>query len=161
VRLLPADGSVRRKEQLSSACEVGCFRAHRSLVMTISPSDLSPAEVLTAVNHAWSSGRLEDLECLLHPRSVIVGPDLTRLADGRGACVASYRDFLAAVTIHKFEVRDVQTEEYEGTAVVSYGYQISYDSGGEQHDDDGRELLVLVSTEHGWQVVWRQVVVAL
>jgi hypothetical protein len=128
--------------------------------MTMNPSKLSPAEVLTALNAAWVAGRLADLERLLHPRSVIVGSDLTRLAEGRAACVASYRDFLAAVTVHAFEERDIRAEEYDGTAVVSYSYRINYESGGEQYVDDGREVLVLVRAEYGWQAVWRQVLVA-
>jgi hypothetical protein len=122
----------------------------------MNPPDRSPAELLRALNDAWAAGRLLDLEPLLHPRSVIVGPDLTRLSDGRDACIASYRDFLAAATVRAFEERDVRAEEYNGAAILSYTYRIVYESDGEQHDDEGREVLVLVRGETGWQVAWRQ-----
>jgi uncharacterized protein DUF4440 len=128
--------------------------------MSMTPSLASPAEVLTALNEAWVSGRLEELEHLLHPRSVFVGPDLTRLAEGRAACVASYRDFLAAATVHEFEERDARVDEYDSTAVVSYRYRISYESGDNQRDEEGREALVLAKAEHGWQIAWRQVLVS-
>jgi hypothetical protein len=79
--------------------------------MTMNLPHTSPAGVLAALNRAWVTGRLEDLGLLLHPRSVIVGHDLVRLAEGRDACVASYRDFLATVTVHTFAERDVRVQE--------------------------------------------------
>jgi hypothetical protein len=126
----------------------------------MNPARGSPAESLIALNVAWAAGRLDDVERLLHPRAVIVGADLSRLAEGREACVASYRNFLAAVTVVAFAEHDIRAEEYDGTAVVSYSYRIKYESGGEQYDDDGREVLVLVRAEHSWQVAWRQILTA-
>jgi hypothetical protein len=126
----------------------------------LKPSSSSPAEVVTAINRAWVSGRLGDLEPLLHPRAIIVGADLSRLAEGRDACIASYRDFLSAATVHEFQERDVRVEEYEGAAVVSYGYRIRYESGGERHQEEGREVLLLVRSVDGWQGAWRQVLPA-
>jgi uncharacterized protein DUF4440 len=122
--------------------------------------DRSPVELLTALNDAWAAGRLQDLEPLLHPRSVIVGPDLTRLSDGRDACIDSYREFLASSTVHAFEERDVKVEEYDGAAILSYTYRIAYELDGERYDDEGSEVLVLVRADRRWQIAWRQVLAA-
>ena len=115
---------------------------------------LAPAEILCAINRSWVTGRLEDLEPLLHPRAVIVGADLTPLAEGRDACVGSYRDFLDAATVRSFQEHDVRVERYGDTSIVSYR---DYDIEGRRHEQEGREVLVLVASEQGWQAVWRQV----
>jgi ketosteroid isomerase-like protein len=118
---------------------------------------LAPAEALRAINRSWVIGRLEDLERLLHPRAVIVGADLTPLAEGREACLGSYRDFLDAATVRSFEEHDVRVEQYGDTSIVSYCYHIDYDIVGRRHEQKGREVLVLVASDQGWQAVWRQV----
>lgn len=124
------------------------------------PSASAPIDALRAINRSWSAGRLEDLERLLHPRCAIVGADLTRFAVGRDACVRSYRDFLDAATVHSFNEHDVRVEQYDSTSIASYRYQIDYELAGQRHQEDGREVVVFIANEQGWQAVWRQILPA-
>jgi hypothetical protein len=125
-----------------------------------SRDDARPAEVLVAVNRAWCESRFEDLDALLHPRAVIAGFDLARYAEGRDSCLASYRDFVESAIIHAFDVHNVRVEEHDRTAIVTYAYRIRYEMDGQLHSEEGRELLVLVAGEEGWQVAWRQLLPA-
>jgi peptidase E len=115
----------------------------------------SPGAVVTAINEAWTTGRTGDLATLLHDDMAIVGPDLQRLAVGREACIRSYEEFAARATIVDFAETDRDEHLVGDTAVVSYGYVLVYDQGGEQCADTGRDVFVLGRTPAGWQAIWR------
>ena len=116
----------------------------------------SPLELVRAINAAWSEGRAADaLPGLFADDAVIVGPDHRRLAEGREACVASYVAFADETDLIEFDEFDHRVDSFGAAAVVDYAYRAVYRREGQELTDFGRDLIVAVETDSGWQVAWR------
>jgi hypothetical protein len=116
----------------------------------------TPLELVQAINEAWVEGRAADaLPELLTEDAVIVGPDLSRLAEGRDACVASYVGFADETEVIDFQEFDHRVDASGPAAVVDYAYRAVYRRDGEELTDYGRDVIVAVETESGWQAAWR------
>jgi len=116
----------------------------------------SPEELVRAINEAWIEGRAaKALPELFLPDAVIVGPDMTRLAEGRAACVKSYVEFAAGLDMVDFEEFDHRVDSFGPAAVVDYAYRARYRRDGEELTDFGRDVVMAVATEAGWRVAWR------
>ena len=116
----------------------------------------SPLELVGAINAAWTEGRAaEALPALFADDAVIVGPDLSRRAEGREACVATYVAFADETDLIEFGEFDYRVDSFGPAAVVDYAYRAVYRREGEQLTDFGRDLIVAVETDSGWQVAWR------
>jgi hypothetical protein len=116
----------------------------------------SPLELVRAINAAWVEGRAaEALPQLFGEEAVIVGPDLSRLAEGRDACVESYVQFAGEIDLTEFEEFDHRLDDFGAAAVIDYGYRAVYLREGEELTDYGRDVIVAVRSEDGWQATWR------
>ena len=115
-----------------------------------------PLELVQAINEAWREGRAaEALPELFAEEAVIVGPDLSRLAEGRTACVETYVKFAGDVDLVEFDEFDHRVDAFGPTAVVDYAYRAVYRRDGEELTDFGRDVILAVETEHGWRAAWR------
>jgi uncharacterized protein (TIGR02246 family) len=122
-------------------------------------ADDGPWEVVQRINRAWRNGDMDGLGELFHADSVFVHPDFAGRTEGREACVETYREFAANATIRRLEEIDPQVDVVGDTAVVTYGFRIHYEMGGEMQADSGRDVFVLTRTTGGrWQAVWRTLV---
>jgi hypothetical protein len=116
----------------------------------------SPLELVNAINEAWTEGRAAAaLPDMFTEGAVIVGPDLSRLAEGRDACVASYVQFAAQIELLEFAEFDHRVDSFGGVAVVDYAYRAVYERHGAELTDYGRDVILAVETDSGWQVAWR------
>lgn len=116
----------------------------------------SPQELVRAINEAWVEGlAAKALPDLFLRDAVIVGPDMTRLAEGRAACVESYVQFAAGIDVIEFEEFDHRVDEFGPAALVDYAYRAVYRRDGEELTDFGRDVIMAVATEAGWRVAWR------
>jgi hypothetical protein len=116
----------------------------------------SPLELVEAINTAWTKGRAaQDLPDLFTEEAVIVGPDLSRLAEGRDTCVESYVQFAAEIALHEFAEFDHRVDSFGAAAVVDYAYRAVYKRDGEELTDFGRDVILAVETDSGWQAAWR------
>jgi hypothetical protein len=116
----------------------------------------SPLELVEAINQAWTEGRAaEALRGMFTEEAVIVGPDLTRLAEGRDACVERYVRFAAEIALHEFAEFDHRVDTFGAAAVVDYAYRAVYEREGEELTDFGRDVIMAVDTGSGWQAAWR------
>ena len=116
----------------------------------------SPLELVSAINEAWLEGRAaKALPELFTAEAVIVGPDLSRLAVGRDACVESYVQFARDTEIVEFDSFDYRVDSFGPAAVVDYAYKAVYRRDGEELTDYGRDVVMAVETESGWRVAWR------
>ena len=116
----------------------------------------SPLELVNAINEAWTEGRAAAaLPGMFTEAAVIVGPDLSRLAEGHDACVESYVQFAAQIELLEFAEFDHRVDSFGGAAVVDYAYRAVYERDGEELTDYGRDVILAVDTESGWQVAWR------
>jgi hypothetical protein len=113
-------------------------------------------ELVRAINAAWIEGRAaDDLPDLFTEDAAIVGPDLSRLADGRDACVQSYILFAKATALKEFEAFDHRVDTFGPAAVVDYAYRAVYERDGEEVTDYGRDVILAVRTDDGWRAAWR------
>ena len=119
-----------------------------------------PWEIVQRINRAWRAGGADALGELFHEQAVIVQPISGERTEGRQACVESYLEFTAQATVHRFDEHDPQVDVAGDSAVVTYGFQISYGIGGQTFSDRGRDVLVLVrgGAAEAWQVIWRTLV---
>jgi hypothetical protein len=116
----------------------------------------SPLELVRAINEAWVKGRAaEALPELFIEEAVIVGPDLSRLAGGREACVESYVRFAEATELREFDEFDHRVDAFGPAAVVDYAYRAVHERDGEVLTDYGRDVILAVETDSGWRAAWR------
>ena len=118
----------------------------------------SPWDTIEALNHAWRTGRADEIDDLFHPDAVILHPDLEGRTEGRDACVQTYIDFALQATVSRLEVFEPQVDVFADTAVVSYGFEIDYEMHGNATQNSGTELTVLMQHEGRWQLAWRTLV---
>lgn len=118
-----------------------------------------PWETVQQINQAWQAGDADAIGRLFHEDAVIVHPGFDGRSEGRDACVRSYQEFADEVAVYELEAFDAQTDIVGDTAVVTYGFEISYEVDGEVWDDAGRDLFVLTREPGGsWRAIWRTLV---
>jgi ketosteroid isomerase-like protein len=113
------------------------------------------AAAADAFSAAWRSGRLEALEGLVDPEVVFVQPGGSSRIEGRAACIDSFRGFLAAATIERYQEGDRQIDVNGNTAVVTYRWTMAWRRAGQDHRESGRDLLVLGRRDGRWRITWR------
>ena len=106
-----------------------------------------------ALNRAWTEGRVEELRDYFHKDMVAVTPTERERLVGRDECLASWRGFVASVTIESWNDHEPQVQVYGATAVVTYYYELRCRTGGEVLHLAGRDMMVLVREAARWWVV--------
>ncbi len=126
--------------------------------MNMTPGFADPLQqeawaTIRALNDAWTKGDPDDLAHYFHERMVAITPTDRERRVGRAACVAGWKGFAEAATIHRWVERDPQIELYGDTAVVTYYFDMSFDMAGRRIDLGGRDMFVLVRENGRWWAV--------
>lgn len=123
-------------------------------------AELSEAvrETIAALTRAWLEGRFDELAGYFHPEVVVVAPGGAGRAEGREACVASYREFMTIAVVHEFVPEPPQVDAWESAAVALCPFTIAYEMGGAEYREKGTDLLVLTNEAGAWQVRWRTMI---
>lgn len=116
-------------------------------------------ETLEQMNDAWVKGYPEQLSSFFHEDITMVHPDFIHRSEGRDACIASYVDFCTQAKINDFKLGEISIDVLGHTAVAMYSYEITYEMGGEQFTDSGRDLFVFIRENDRWQAVWRTMII--
>jgi hypothetical protein len=117
-----------------------------------------PWAVVQRLNAAWRLRELDALPALFHERAVIVDAGHQRLATGRAACVESYRTFVMSATVEAYQEGPPTVDRFEGSAVVTYPFEIRYSTDGQTYTEAGTDCLLLEWSTAGWVIVWRQLI---
>ncbi|NIP60046.1 MAG: SgcJ/EcaC family oxidoreductase [Gemmatimonadetes bacterium] len=112
-------------------------------------------ERVREANRAWTEGRPKEVAALFHRDAVMAGPDGRELVRGREAIVESFVDYCRRATTRAFQELDHEIRIFGDTAVLTYGFAVTYELEDQVHDERGREVLVFARGEEGWAVVWR------
>lgn len=107
-----------------------------------------------SMDGCWLEGRFDDLHNFLADDVVFVAPGGSPRIEGLAQAIESYRQFVSEAQIKHFETRHHFVTERGDTAVIEYAWQMSWTSG-EEHNESGREVLVLAHRNQNWRVVWR------
>lgn len=109
-----------------------------------------------ALNDAWTKGDPDDLAGYFHEDMIAITPTERGRLDGGAACLAGWKGFSSAVRILGWQEIDPVIRVYGDAAVVAYGYELTYDSGGEAAVLGGRDMMFLVKEDGRWWVVGDQ-----
>ena len=115
-------------------------------------------ETLDAINAAWREGRLDELDDLLRPDVIYVAPGFSARLEGRDACIASYRDFLAAAEVHDYAADPPTVELFGNTAIATYRFEIDYSVAGQRSRESGHDLFVFTRDDGRWRAAWRTLI---
>jgi uncharacterized protein (TIGR02246 family) len=103
---------------------------------------------------AWQASDSEALRGILHPDCVFVPPGGATRAQGRDACIATYRDFFARAEIVSYKEEPV-IDVFERVAIATVGWEMTWRMGGRDESATGRDVLVLETDGTRWQILWR------
>jgi hypothetical protein len=105
-----------------------------------------------SINQAWLTGNAGQVVRYPDDGMIIPGPGPQVIAEGREACVRSYRDFSDRATICAFAEHAPVMKVFGTTAVASYRYTIRYETEGILHEDTGQDLFVFRYQGHQWLI---------
>lgn len=109
--------------------------------------------VLRAINDAWTQGNPDALAEYFHPDMVAVTPTDRHRLNGRKACIAAWKSFARATTIHHWREIDPVIHIHGDAAVVAYDFDIAFDMAGKSHRLTGRDLYFFVQEKGRWWAV--------
>ncbi len=113
-------------------------------------------QTIQAMNRSWTVKRdIDELINYFHKDMVaITATDRERL-EGRDACIAGWKAFVEATKIHYWEESDPKVQLYGNGkfAVVTYYFDMSFDTHGQTIKMGGRDMFVLVEEDGKWLVV--------
>jgi len=106
-----------------------------------------------AMNDAWTQGNPDDLVNFFHPHMVaITATDRLRRL-GQAECVAGWKGFAQAATIHHWTETEPLIQVYGESAVVSYYFDMAFTMGGQRIEMGGRDLFFFVREQGRWWAV--------
>lgn len=115
----------------------------------------SALETMSRVNQLWLSGQVDALSPMVHPDVTMVFPNFAGRVQGRAEFLSGFREFCSTASIEQFREFDQQCHTAEGTAVVTFRYEMVYARAGERYQASGRDLWVFANVEGKWIAVWR------
>lgn len=120
---------------------------------TMSDDELGVWRTIQALNHAWTSGRVDELEAYFHEDMVAVTPTERERLEGREACIAAWRRFVETATIRRWRELEPKVRLFGDAAIVSYYYELECDLHGQRTTLAGRDLFFMVKEEGRWLAV--------
>ena len=107
------------------------------------------------LDRCWMEGRFDDLDAFLAKDVVFVAPGGTPRSEGLAQAIESYRQFTSHAQVNRFKTSDHAVTLRGDTAVVEYQWEMTWIAAGEEHNETGREVLVLSRRDGNWRAVWR------
>ncbi len=123
-------------------------------------NDAEFVSFIKSLDQCWVQGRLRDLTAYLADDVVFVAPGGKLRREGIDYAIESYRRFTSEARIDQFETQDYFVTRRGDAAVVEYTWQMVWFAGGADHQETGRDILVLARRNENWRVVWRTQVAA-
>ncbi len=115
---------------------------------------------VTALNDCWQRGNVDGLADYYHPDVVLLPPDLGTPIRGRESVVASYRDFMDAAQLDRFQ--DIHLDIFSfpvgdgGSHVAHLTFEVDYTLDGDRYVEKGLEVYVIQDDGTRLQIIWRQ-----
>jgi ketosteroid isomerase-like protein len=118
-------------------------------------TDAEFVSFVKALDQCWVQGRLQDLTSYLADDVVFVAPGGKFRREGIAYAIESYRRFTEQARIDRFETWDYFVAHRGDAAIVDYVWDMAWAAGGAEHQETGRDILVLAHRNENWRVVWR------
>jgi ketosteroid isomerase-like protein len=111
--------------------------------------------VIKLLSLAWREKQFDRLESLFAETVVFQDLEGHRLAEGKRACIDSYRDFMGIAKVLAYDETELDLLPFAGFVMASYGWRIDYEMNGANFHDEGRDWLALQKQNGAWRINWR------
>jgi hypothetical protein len=118
-------------------------------------NDAEFVSFVESLDQCWMQGRLQDLDSFLAEDVVFVAPGGKHRVEGLAQVIDGYRQFTSSAQVSRFQTSDYCVTQRGGTAVVEYTWEMTWVAAQVEHNETGREVLVLSRRDDNWRVVWR------
>jgi ketosteroid isomerase-like protein len=113
---------------------------------------MTPEQLITDMNQAWSDGRLDDLDTYYHPDALLLPPDAGEPIQGRAGIVSTYRDFAAMTQLHSFTPQACDCYTIGDNTAIHMRFEVDYSMEDSRYLESGLEVYLLNDTP---QIIWR------
>jgi ketosteroid isomerase-like protein len=114
--------------------------------------------LIKSLSAAWRENQFDRLDPLFDDKVVFQDSEGHRLAEGKAACIQSYRDFIAIAKVLSYEEESPDMVWVAGVTIANYRWRIDYEMNGTNFHDEGRDWLALEKQGGTWRVTWRLMV---
>lgn len=124
--------------------------------MDFTPQESEVWNTVQALNKVWTvDGDTSKLVNYFHETMVAITPVSNERVYGRDACIAGWKSFTDAATIHYWKELEPLVQIYQegNCAVVTYYYDMSVDMGGMTMQLKGRDMMTFIKEEGKWWLV--------
>jgi hypothetical protein len=111
--------------------------------------------VIKSLSLAWRERQFDILDPLFAETAVFQDLEGQRLAEGKRACIQSYRDFMGIAKVLNYDEEEPDLLPFAGFVMANYGWRIDYEMNGAKFHDEGRDWLALEKQDGAWRVNWR------
>ncbi len=108
---------------------------------------------LRALNDAWTKGNPDDLAGYFHPQMIAITTTDRHRRAGATECIAGWKAFAEAATIHHWREIDPVIHVYGDSAVVAYDFDMAFDMNGRTIQMGGRDMFFFVKEGGRWWAV--------
>lgn len=116
-------------------------------------------QFLTDLHARWPTASEAELAAFYHPEVVLLPPDMGRPICGRGAVVASYREFVDAAELLSFDITELLVFPFSSDASTTHmahlQFRIEYLLDAERYVERGLEVYALLEQAGQLQIIWR------
>ena len=124
---------------------------------TVQDTEAEVRGVLARIAAAWKQKQFDGLDECFDEGAVIVGPNHAVFASGRTACAESYREFATNASVLSYSESDHVLRLWEGTAIYSFSWRMTYERDTGPKAEFGTDLLVLGLSQRTWRVLYRYI----
>ncbi len=110
-------------------------------------------ETLQSLNECWTKGDGANLKNFFHEDMVAITPMDHYRREGKEQCIAGWVGFAESAKILSWKENDPQIQLFNDTAIVTYYYDMSYETDGQTVDTGGRDMFVFVKENDKWMAV--------
>lgn len=111
---------------------------------------------IQALNRLWTiENRADDLAQYFHKNMVAISATDRLRLEGREACVAAWKNFTQSAKIYSWKEFDPRIELFGNNtfAIVTYYFDLSFETGGQIVKMGGRDMFALVNEDGKWWAV--------
>ena len=120
----------------------------------MTPAELEVWQTVEALNRAWTTGRVEELERYFHEEVVAITPTDRERVEGRQACIAGWAEFVRQAKILDWKESEPRVRVFgDDAAVVTYYYDMLAVMGGKEIRLAGRDMFFMVKEDDRWVAV--------
>lgn len=110
-------------------------------------------DVIKSLNQAWIDKKTDEFKNYFHPQMISIQPEIAERLAGGETCIESWTDFSRKTEVISFEEKDPLIQIYGDTAIVTYYYNLQFESQGKKKTVSGRDMTTLVKENGKWLIV--------